>query len=361
MIQSAVLRAMKGWSSRGAPKYCLGVDVGGSGLRIQLSNRNDPAQKLDHPHIRARSATDFYKVFSTLDSEIQKQFPGAKCVGSAFALAGMRKGDTVEVMNWPAGDRMVHMDKIPAAVNQPGTSVLLNDLESCAYGIVSCKDNGTENEYFEQICGPKGASVVSNGNTAIMAMGSGLGGAFVVRERETRVPLVISAEPGWLLSAHLGPCHEQYAENSGILRLGSMEDTKGRWAPKYEDMASGHGLVMDYEFLLGKKVNLTGVDIAEKAKAGDATARRAMVMHYIYFTKCAKNWAMPMKCDSIVMALSNQVTNRWLVQQIKEEMEKELHDSTRPEWTKDIAIFAQMKECNFNIVGTTYMAQRVAK
>ena len=362
MIQSALLSQVKKWKKSGPLAYCLGADVGGSGVRIRLSNFLRPNQFVDHPHVKATSAQAFYSVFEHLDKALQSLSPGATCKASAFAIAGLRKGDSICVMNWPAPNeaRTVPLDKIPRAVNRPHHAVLLNDLEACAYGVISSYESGTWREYFEQLCGPEGAPVISSGHSAILAMGSGLGGALVVRDFKEKKPIVVSTEIGWCLSTGVGPNHRDYIENRGLLEMGSNIGYQGRWAPIYEDMASGHGLVMDYEFLLGRKCNMHGGQIVELAKKGDATARKAVEMHYIYFTRCAKMLALSMKCDSIVMALSNQVTNRSIVAEMRDKMWEELNDCARPEWTKTKSIFGQKKDCNFNLLGTDYMAHRIA-
>jgi glucokinase len=264
-------------------------------------------------------------------------------------------------MNWPEPNdvRTVDFHKIPQACCPPGHAVLLNDLEACAYGIVSHGESGEINEYFEQLCGPKDAPVLSTGNTAVMAMGSGLGAALVARDLTGQKPIVLATEMGWALAALVGPEHPDYPEARGLYTLASKA-YGGVSGPIYEDMASGHGLVLDYDFVIGKKGGLDAGQIADLAKKGDANARKAMAMHYVYFTKCAKMMAISMKCESIVMSLSNQVANRWLIQEIKNQMEKELNDTTWKERTAEMSIFSQVKDCNFNLIGATYMGHRVA-
>jgi glucokinase len=264
-------------------------------------------------------------------------------------------------MNWPEPNeaRTIDLQQVPREVCPEHHCVLLNDLEACAYGIVSAHETGEISDYFEQICGPEGSHVVSKTNTAVLAMGSGLGAALVTRDF-TGNPVVLATEFGWGLAALVGPDHPNYAEARGLYTLGSKA-YGGTSGPISEDMASGHGLVMDYEYLIGKKTDLDAGQIVDLAKNGDKLAKEAMVMHYVYFTKCAKVMALATKCSSIVMCLSNQVANRWLVQEAKGKIDEELNDSIWKEKTSAMSIFSQMKECNFNILGTTYMAQRMAK
>jgi glucokinase len=335
------------------------VDVGGTGVRVRISNVADSRQFIDHPHVKVNSAVQFYELFRQLDASMKDLVAGATCRGSAFALAGLRKGDCVTVMNWPEPNekRTVDLHQIPVEVCPPHHTVLLNDLEACAYGVVSAGETGEIDQFFEQLCGPAGATVIAKGNTAVMAMGSGLGAALVARDFTGQKPIVLATEFGWCLAALVGPNHKDYAEARGLYTFGSSA-YEGVSGPIYEDMASGHGLVMDYDYLMGKKCGLSAGEIAEKAKGGDALAKKAMTMHYIYFTKCAKMMAISLKCDSIVMSLSNQVANRWLIEEIKDQMTAELNDTIWKERTSRMSIFSQVKECNFNILGTTYMAHR---
>lgn len=363
MIQSKLLTSLKDWKCGGQLRYCMGVDVGGSGLRVRLSNLANPGEFIDHPHVKVNTAPSFYKCFEELNDHVQSAVPGAECAGSSFAIAGLRKGDSVTIMNWPAPteSRTVKMSCLPKSVAPRNRVVLMNDLEGCAYGVFSSGESGGLKTYFEQICGPANADVVSNGHTAVLAMGSGLGAAVIARDIVTKVPIVVATEMGWSLATGVGKRHEQYKEDRGLLETMSRKAWKGQWAPIYENMASGTGLVNDYDFIRGKSGSSTkALDIVKRAKKGDANAIRAMEMHYLYFTKCAKNLAMSMNCESIVMALSNQVENAWLVRQMKDKIGAELRDLPRTDRMRNVSIFGQVRECNFNIVGTSYMARRVA-
>jgi hypothetical protein len=186
----------------------------------------------------------------------------------------------------------------------------------------------------------------------VLAIGSGLGAAVIVRG--IGKPIVVPTEMGWCLAAGVGPRHPRYGDVAALLEFASKA-YKGLSGPIYEDMASGHGLILDHEFLTGKR-EADAKDIVQ----GDASCLKAMTMDYLWFTKCAQQLAIGMGCDSILMALVHQVANRWLVQRIKGKLQRQLNDGTRPDWTRRMALFTQIRDCNFNLSGATYMANRVA-
>jgi glucokinase len=101
--------------------------------------------------------------------------------------------------------------------------------------------------------------------------------------------------------------------------------------------------------------------IATNAKNGsDKNARLALLWHYKMFLRGAKAIATAMCCDSVVLALDNQVKNSWFVNEISEDLKDEFYDFIRPEWMKGIRVYAQKKILNFNVIGTDYMAHRLA-
>jgi glucokinase len=351
MIRRAVVDTISSWKGAFPLGYCLGVDVGGSGIRLRFSKFSDPFTTIDHPHIPAKSAPELIKVLSSIPSVLS-----VPCRGSAIAIAGLRQGDTVTVMNWPASGRVVRFGDIPPALRPPKSSLFLNDLEACAYGILSAHESGTGLDYFDQIGGPPTSKLISpNANTAVLAMGSGLGAAVIVRDFN-RNRVVVPTEMGWCLAGGIGPDHPD-SRSESLLFTWASKAYGGKFGPIYEDMASGHGLVSVYNFLNNREVGRDAGEIAEKAKKGEKTALQAMKLHYEYFTKCARAVAVALKCDSVAMALANQVSNKWLVQQIKEDLDKVLNNDLNVK----VGLFSQIQDYNFNLAGATYMAHRVAR
>jgi glucokinase len=264
-------------------------------------------------------------------------------------------------MNWPdcGESRTVDLARVTIC---PQTHIrLLNDLEASAYGIIYASRIGVTGEYFEQICGPADGPILSTtGNTAVMAVGSGLGAAVIVRERMTRKLIVVPTEMGWCLAPAVGRRHTNFEGADALFEWGS-HSYEGVLGPVYEDIVSGHGLVMNYSYLKNHPQEMDALAIVTKAQAGDLESLKAMSIYYRWYARCAQQLAIGFRCDSVLMALCHQVANRWLMQDLKVGLEKELNDTRRPDWTNDIRLFSQMKECNFNLLGASYIALQMAK
>ena len=369
MIREDLLFPLKRWKRGNSVGFCLGVDIGASGIRFQLSNPSDSNQIINHPHIGAHSANEIYKILNKLEKSINSISPQSKCFGSSFAIAGLRIGTTICPNNWPGPDsiRTIKTSLFSKKLYPPGRSILLNDLEAGAYGLYSASKNNKLNDYFELLWGKNG-SLISSTKTAIMAMGCGLGAALLINQKFIKNPVVVSTEAGYLQTSTVLKKHEFFPIESKLVQYVSDYYHNGELVPVYEDFSSGRGLCISYQFFKGTKLNNlnnleipNAAEIADLAKKGDEIAQKAMKHHYLLFTRCAKSLALTFQCESIVMALSNQVRNHWFVNQIKEDMKKEFYDSTRPKWLENTRVFSQKKDLNFNLLGTTYMANIASK
>lgn len=354
------LRNWKQSSSRNV-FFCLGADVGGSGIRVRLSNYFDENQIIDLGHFKAKSAQNIYDIIDNIDHLIGKINPNAECKGSAYAIAGLRKGNSVSLLNWngPNENRTIHFEKINHRLNPTNHSLLLNDLEAGAYGVNYMAKNNKTDGYYRKLFG-KRDSIIGEKNIAVMGLGSGLGAAVINFDKITKNPLVISSEMGYMLISSFPKQNEMFDKDKKIIDFASKHYYNGMESPGYEDIASGRGLTVIYQYVSGR-TGIKAEEISEMAKKGEKDAFEAMKLHYIYYTRCAKQLSMGMKCDTVLMSLSNQVKNDWLIKMIADDMRKEFSNYTRPEWINDVSVFTQIKDCNFNLVGTSYMAHYAAK
>ena len=76
--------------------------------------------------------------------------------------------------------------------------------------------------------------------------------------------------------------------------------------------------------------------------------------------RAAKGIATSLSCDSVVLALDNQVKNAWFVEAIADTLHDEFYHFIRPDWMKGIRVYTQTEVLNFNILGTSYMASKLA-
>ena len=56
-------------------------------------------------------------------------------------------------------------------------------------------------------------------------------------------------------------------------------------------------------------------------------------------------------CESLVLALDDAVKNNWLIHEFADKFKYEFYDYIRPEWMKEVRIYAQKKTLDLNILG----------
>ena len=358
MLKLSLFDPLKKWKFNGKLGYCVAADVGASGMRLRFSNPENITDYFDLPHEKANCAQDLYNNLAIIEKFVEKSSPKSKCFGSAFAIPGIRKGTEVTPYNWPEPNsrRTIKTELFPQRVFPSGHKVILNDLESGAYGLYQMSKVGNPGKYFRKLWGGEGP-VIGRNRTAVMALGSGLGTAILAKDPIYNQPIVISTELGYLQAAAVLKNHEKYNEENKLVQHTSKYYYNNEQMPCYEDFASARGICTTYQ-MFSKNDDIPASRIAYLAQKGEKEAYYALKSHYLFFTRLAKNVAISLKCDSIVMALSNQVSNDWHIKQITKDMSDEFHDCTRPQWIKDVRVFSQIKEMNFNLLGASYMAHR---
>ena len=358
MLKLSLFDPLKKWTCNGKLGYCVAADVGASGMRLRFCNPENITDFFDLPHAKANCAQDLYNELSIVEKFIQKSSPKAQCFGSAFAIPGIRKGTEITPYNWPEPNsrRTIKTDLFPQRVFPNGHKIILNDLEAGAYGLYQMNQVGNPKKYFRKLYGDDGP-IIGRMRTAVMALGSGLGTAILASDPIYKQPIVISTELGYLQVATVLKNHEKYKEEQKLVKHTSDYYYGNVQMPCYEDFASARGICTTYQ-MFSKENDITASKIAYLAQKGEEGAYNSLKSHYLFFTRLAKSVAISLKCDSIVMALSNQVSNDWFIQKITKEMKEEFFDSTKPEWIKDVRVFSQIKEMNFNLLGASYLAQR---
>jgi len=372
MISESVLKPLSLWKTGGATQICLGCDVGGSGLRIRLSNFLNPSQHLDLSHIKAQSTEEALSALGDLSKVVERVVPGFQCKGSSIAVAGPISNNSVILTNWPgkASQRTLSLSMLPKTLFPQGKSLFLNDLEAGAYGVIAAEKEKLLESFFEQMwphSAPKGP-IVSDSRTAVLAMGSGLGVALIVKTPLLKQPLVVPTELGHLQIPSVCARHPGAKDEYDVLQFVSDHYYGGRQMPEFEDISSGRGLCLVWQYFnmkaSGIKVPLDQIsagEIASAAQNGDKVARDALLQHYTMFMRSAKSISTSLSCDSVVMALDNQVKNMWFVRSAIDQLHDEFYHFIRPDWMKNIRVYTQTKVLNFNILGTDYMAQQVAR
>jgi glucokinase len=265
--------------------------------------------------------------------------------------------------------RTIKLTDLPQRICPAGRTALLNDLEAGAYGVLAVGEQGGLDDLFQQLftdVAPSGP-ILSTSRTAVLAMGSGYGVALIVRTPMLKDPLVLPTELGHLQMPLVMAGDPNEAEEHELVQFVSDFYYQGTMSPEFEDIASARGLRLAYQFFYkkanGELIDYDTIDagvIAQKAQAGDPVALEALTWHYKLFIRSAKAIAATLTVDSVVLALDNQVKNGWFVLQAADKLKDEFYTFNRPEWLKGVRVYTQTRLLNFNVLGTDYIAHRLA-
>lgn len=223
----------------------LAGDVGGTKTLLALF---DPG-----PPLRAVQVASFPSAqFGSLGAIVQA-FRGASAPGrveaAALGVAGPIRGTTAALPNLPWSVDAVEL----AALLRIPALALLNDLEASAWGLELLGE-----DQLATILPGAGAAA---GNQAVIAAGTGLGEAVLLREGERRTALATEAG-----HADLAPRTDLELE---LLRW--LRERHGRVS--WERVLSGPGLASVHAFLTATGRGDEPGHVTEAIRAGDAAAR----------------------------------------------------------------------------------------
>lgn len=371
MIDQSSVQQILNWGKSSSSKIpvCIGCDIGGSGIRVRISSLIDGKKSLDLPHAKAKSTADLLSILN----RVKKATAGTaiEFKGASMAIAGPIQKDRVILTNWPGpiAERTLRISDLPKEVFPVGRTAMLNDLEAGAYGIVAAKEMKILDDHFEQMWvhrAPKGP-IVSDTRTAVLALGSGLGVGLIVNSPMLSRPLVLPTELGHLQIPIVGRNHHNYKYEKGVFNFISDHYYKGMDTIEFEDIASGRGLALSYQYICKKNTgkllpleSLEGGAIAAAAKNGEKNAKEAMLLNHKILLRASKAVATSLSCNSVVLALDNQVKNNYIMHESSKELEDEFYQFIRPDWMNGIRVYTQTKVLNFNLLGTDYMAHMLA-
>lgn len=245
----------------------------------------------------------------------------------------------------------------------------MNDLEAGAYGFIAADEQKILEPNFAQLWkekAPKGP-IVSDTRTAVMALGTGLGVALIIKNPLRNERLVLPCELGYVQIPTVCRKHPESKDEYELLQHVSNYYHTGKLMPEFEDLSSGRGIKLCYQYFLQKNEKIhKDVDqinagkVASNAQKGDKTSKDALFWCYKLFLRLAKQIGTSLQCDSIIMALDNQVKNASFVSSISDQLKEEFYSFIRPDWMKGIRVYSQIKVLNFNILGCDYVAHQKA-
>lgn len=213
---------------------------------------------------------------------------------------------------------------------------------------------------FLQVLHPKGQLYLIQ-EQLLWHLDLDFGAALIVKTPLLNNPLVLPCELGHVQVPTVCENDPGAKEEHELIQHVSEHYYGGSQTPEYEDLSSGRGIQLWYQFFLKRDENvfkaieqIDAGEVAQKAHEGDKTARNAL------FLRLGKQLATSLQCDSILIALDNQVKNAWFVDTVADQLKEEFYNFIRPDWMEGIRVYTQTETLNFNILSNDYMAHKIA-
>jgi glucokinase len=268
--------------------FFLGADVGGTNINIVLAGLAEHLEML--ASFRFKTA-DFRDLNDPLEESLDYISSRYKVSVEAIVIAA---AGPVKEHRWcrlTNADLEIDAGDLKDSLNLP--CLILNDLEALGYSIGYLESESPQLLLELERAGKKPGKVA--GTRAILAPGTGLGKAIVIRNSELGIDVVLPSEGG----------HADFAPQESLeWEMVNYLKEAGCWPVYYEDLLSGKGLGRIYSFLQWKNIyptsRFTGIlkesqDVAaaiSRYYTKDEMARHAVEIFVKIYARCARNFAL---------------------------------------------------------------------
>jgi len=343
-------------------KYVIGVDVGGTNTRVAIGG-------LDGNHVivakfLASTLTQLLDGLEQLAAPIITHMgfpPYAACLDIAGPV--QEQGNMVEITNYlgTSEERILMTSALPITLFPAGRTIIINDLESCCYGILGLNEQKKLGDYFTPLWSAGNNTVeLANVHQAVLAAGTGLGCGILLKF-PNRPFSVYSLEYGHALIPSLGAKHPGRELDQKLLDYLSERLYGGNYGAEYEDICSGRGVTYVYDFLVqglpDTPSGLSAAEIVLAADSGNANALKALEIHYRFLLRTAQNICVGANVKGVFLAGDNQVSNHKFVASFVQSLKDEFLNHPKRHWIENVPVYAQTTSININVYGTLYVAR----
>eukprot|EP01112_Ceratiomyxa_fruticulosa_P014360 TRINITY_DN4108_c0_g2_i1.p1 TRINITY_DN4108_c0_g2~~TRINITY_DN4108_c0_g2_i1.p1 ORF type:complete len:370 (+),score=78.68 TRINITY_DN4108_c0_g2_i1:123-1232(+) len=353
--------------SKSKAAYVIGVDVGGTNTRVSIGTLDGAF----FPFTKFKASTlgeliSGLKIAGVKLRETLAQ-PAASCIDIAGPISD--QGGKAEITNYigSTAERIITKADLPESIFPHASTLFINDLEACCFGILALAKVGTLNKYFAPLWGGEGSGKIEfhPSHYAVLAAGTGLGAGLL-----TKLPgrnfQVLPLEGGHGLIPASGKATPYYEREKQLFEFLSQKLYEGKYGPEYEDIVSGRGVSYVYEWLTSgssdpKLKSLSTEDIARAANNKSIPeAEDALLLHYRYLIRCAQGICVTMNGKGVFLAGDNQVYNLPFVKANSHVFQEEFLHHPKRQWLEHTPVYVQTELYNFNLHGTVYVADLIA-
>eukprot|EP01116_Phalansterium_solitarium_P023954 TRINITY_DN8633_c0_g1_i2.p2 TRINITY_DN8633_c0_g1~~TRINITY_DN8633_c0_g1_i2.p2 ORF type:complete len:376 (+),score=98.62 TRINITY_DN8633_c0_g1_i2:87-1214(+) len=371
-LSEAVVEQLRSWKldcvqKNQELKIYAGLDVGGTNARLAFARSDRPVDDiLVVRKFKASDGATLLEALRSLADELASfDVVRGHVVAGCVAGAGPADGRQITVTNYHE-PRTIRVTDLPPLMFPPGKSLMINDLEGTCEGISAFGSLGKLSTYFQPLwtSEPDQYITLKCVNYAVLAMGTGLGTAALVRSATRTHHKVLALEYGHTHVTPLGVGHPDYAQERQLFEFLSTSIWKGQYPPENEDICSGRGLLHCYRFVTRHVPDAPQAAdpaaVAQLAQAGDKNALDAMQIHYRYLMRVAQTMCVGLQTKGVFLAGDNQVANDAFVVAQTKQLQQELRNHQKHEWVDDVSVYRQVVSYNLNLLGCIFVASRLA-
>nr|UQE87402.1 glucokinase [Acanthamoeba castellanii] len=349
-------------------KYFVGVDIGGTNTRVALDTGSSDEPYVQIAKFRASSSKHIVEGLQQVARQVA-DILGVPASGACLAGAG-RIGDdglSLDITNYPGtpADRTLTSDQLPTYLFPADATHFINDLESTCYGLKSLNESNQLASFFKPLWSTSDTVTMERANYLVLAVGTGLGIALLTSlgRGSRNIPLqVMPMEFGHALYSPVTDPAKKDEEDRLAAYL-SKTLYSGKNAIEYEDIVSGRGVLAVYQWITAEHKEAAKYESAEEISAAAFRedpcpfATKALLIHYRFLMRVAKNLCVGLQAKGMFLAGDNQVVNNPFFEKYLAEMRAEFLDHPKPDWIDKVELYTQTQSFNINLHGALYYAR----
>jgi glucokinase len=356
---------------RGSTSLFFVVDIGASNSRFGFAARGGSKVYIRFVKVSVNSIVALIAAFKTFAEKIGESVC-KRIVSATLNLPGPVQGSVggpiSNYLGSTSEEKTLHLSALPASLCPPHHTVMLNDLEACAYGVVATHHFKIFSKYFKSLwkgtIDPKNGNAegLSHGNCVVVAPGTGLGIAVVQYHAFSGKYTVIPLE--------FGHTSVQSETDRKFVDAYKADLKRGNYAPEYDDICSGRGLERLYAFVLTEKgyntsKKATAKEISDLARNNDPLAVEAVELYHKFLMRVCSQMAIGFVPHTFVLCGDNVVHNQYFYERkgAVETMKQQMfdHSCERYGFMSKPSMLRQSAFGNLNLLGCMYVCEGAAR
>lgn len=339
------------------------VDIGASNTRLGLTLRGGSAVYIPFVKFSVQSIAELLGCMQRFSVAVGSDVC-RRIVAAALNLPGPVQGAVGgPIANYNGAtpsDKLLHLHALPQELCPLHHTIMLNDLEAGAYGVVAANHFKIFSNYFSPMwvgtaANSSTVSELGDGHCLVVAPGTGLGAALIQYHAFSGKYTVLPLE--------MGHTSVQSETERDFTAAYAQEMKRGPYAPEYDDVCSGRGLERLYRYVCN--ASKSAKEISELARRGDTQAMEAVRLYNKFLMRFLSQMAIGFVPRTMVLCGDNAVHNDFYYANPAElEASRKVfldHSTERMGFMSRVTVMRQKQLGNFNLLGCLYASETAAR